>query len=95
MSRSSSKSNPFRTPPINYDCETLIRAMAQCREEVERLTRECGYRAPLRREAEAVVLDLDALAKPLPEGQRIRSYHLGPFTRHRGHANSGFGFENK
>ena len=86
MSRSSSRSNPFRTPSINYDYGPLIEVMAQCREEVERLTRECGYRAPLRREAEAVVLDLDALARLLPEGaaEQIipsRPLHSTPPTR--------------
>jgi len=44
----------------------LIAALARCREEVVRLQRECGYRTPLHHECQAVVMDVDALAKLLP-----------------------------
>ena len=67
-----SRSNPFRTPPVSYDYGPLIEAMALCREQVERLTRECGNRLPLRREAEAVVHKIDALSKLLPDPHAIK-----------------------
>ena len=67
-----SRSNPFRTPPVNFDYEPVIETMAQCREEVERLKREYGERLPMRREAEAVLHDIDALAKLLPDGAANR-----------------------
>ena len=56
----------FKTPPITYDYERLVKALARCREEVVRLQRECGYRTPLNHECQAVVMDVEALAKLLP-----------------------------
>ena len=63
-----SKYNPFKTPPVNYDYGPVVDALALCRERVTLLIRECGDRLPMRREAEAVIHDIDALAKLLPEG---------------------------
>ena len=61
-----SRSNPFRQPSVDYDYEPLIQALKECRERAVHLTRECGNRLPLNREAEAVIHDIDALAKLLP-----------------------------
>jgi len=63
-----SRSNPFRQPPVDYKYDPLIATLKECRERVVHLTRECGNRLPLNREAEAVIHDIDALAKLLPEG---------------------------
>jgi hypothetical protein len=67
-----SRSDPFRLPAVSYDYEPLIGALAECRAEVERLVRECGNRTPLSREAQAVIADIDGLAKLLPEGAASR-----------------------
>lgn len=64
MSRS--RSTAFKTPPITYDSEPLVQALVRCREELVRLQRECGYRVPLYDECQAVLMDVDALAKLLP-----------------------------
>ena len=56
----------FKTPSIAHDYEPLIAALARCREEVVRPQRECGYRTPLHHECQAVVMDVEALAKLLP-----------------------------
>lgn len=61
MSRS--RSTAFKTPPITYDYEPLIAALARCREEVVRLQCECGHRTPLHDESQAVIMDVEALAK--------------------------------
>ena len=70
MSRS--RSNPFRMPPVSYDYGPVIEALALCRERVVLLTRECGDRLPMRREAEAVLHDIDALVKQLPDDAESR-----------------------
>ena len=62
-----SRAHPYREPPITYDYRQLIRALTQSREEAVRLTRECGPSLPLRRQAEALVFDIDALSKFLPD----------------------------
>ena len=67
-----SRSNPFKTPAVDYKYDPLIEAMALCRERLVLLTRECGDRLPMRREAEAVIHDIDALSKLLPEGAADR-----------------------
>ena len=63
-----SRANPFRQPPVDYKYGPLIAALKECRERVVHLTRECGNRLPLNREAEAMIHDIDALAKLLPGG---------------------------
>jgi hypothetical protein len=62
-----SRSDPFRLPAVSYDYGPLIVAIAACREEIEKLTRECGNRTPLYREAQAALVDIDGLAKLLPD----------------------------
>lgn len=77
MSRS--RNTAFKIPPITYDYDPLIKALARCREEVVRLQRECGYRTPIHHETQAVIMDVDALAKLLPSGaaeQVIPTQHL-------------------
>ena len=48
------RAHDFRQPPVSYDYQPLIQSLALCRQEVERLKRECGDRTPLRHQAEAV-----------------------------------------
>ena len=76
-----SRSNPFRTPPVSFNYEPVTEALARCREEVERLKRECGERLPLRREA--VLHHIDALAKLLPDEavEQINPQRLRHSTR--------------
>ena len=64
----SPKYNPFKTPPVIYDYGLMVEALALCRERVPLLTWECGDRLPMRREAEALMHDIGALAQMLPEG---------------------------
>lgn len=61
-----SRSDPFKTPSPAYNYEPVIEAMAACREQVLKLSRECGNRTPLQSEATAVLADLEGLAKLLP-----------------------------
>ena len=70
MSRS--RSTAFKTPHVGYNYEPLIEALARCREEALRLKRECGDRTPIHHEAQAVIFDVDALAKLLPAGAAER-----------------------
>ena len=67
-----SRYNAFRQPPVSYNYEPLIETLARCREEVERLMRECGDRTPLRHQAQAVILDVEALGRLLPDGAAER-----------------------
>ena len=78
-----SRSNPFRTPPVSYDYGPVIEAMALCREEVEQLKRQCGERLPMRREAEALLHYIDALAKLLSDdaAERINPQRRWHSTR--------------
>ena len=76
-----SRSNPFRTPSVSFDYGPVIEAMARCREEVERLTLEYGNRTPVRREAEAVLADLDGLGKLLPVTRKSVLRQCGACTR--------------
>ena len=72
MSRPKSRSTAFKTPHVGYNYEPLIEALARCREEVVRLQRECGNRTPIHHEAQAVIFDVEALAKLLPAGAAER-----------------------
>lgn len=60
------RAHAFRQPPVSYDYNPLIETLARCREEVVRLKCECGDRTPLCHQAEAVTLEIEALAKLLP-----------------------------
>lgn len=60
------RSVAFKTPPVSYNYDPLIETLRRCREEVVRLQRECGNRTPLYHEAQAVIFDVEALAKLLP-----------------------------
>jgi len=68
---------PFSLPAVSYHYE----AMATCRDQVERLSRECGERTPIRYEAEAVIMDIDALGRLLPEGAADRITPKTPLHR--------------
>ena len=63
-----SRSVAFKTPPVSCNYTPLIGALARCREEVERLRRECGDRRSIHHDAHAMIFDVDALAKLLPAG---------------------------
>jgi len=54
-----------KTQSIAYDLDPLIVALARCRDEVIRRQRECGCRTPMHNECQAVVMDVEALAKLL------------------------------
>ncbi len=58
----------FTMPSPNYDFDPLIEALARVREQIELLQLDCGNRTPLYRAAMATLLDIDGLARLLPEG---------------------------
>ena len=78
-----SRANPYREPPLTYDYRQLIRALTQSREEAVRLTRKFGPSLPLRRRAEELVLEIDALSKllPDPDAPLVRPNRQLPSTR--------------
>lgn len=62
--RSFRRINASKVPTAEeYDHMPLLDALKSCREQVRRYSNECGIRTPARREAEVLVMTIDALAK--------------------------------
>ena len=54
---------PFDQPDVHmFDYAGLLRAMKECRERTQQLIRACGLRNAARREAEALIEQIDAVA---------------------------------
>ena len=77
--------NQFAHPaPDEFDYETLLETMRVCREQVQAFANACGLRNPARREADALIEQIDAVARlsRIGEAERIvRPSLVGHGTR--------------
>jgi hypothetical protein len=62
----------------HYPVALVATSLAACWEPADKKTRECGNRTPVHREAQAAIVDIDKLAKILPDGSSDRVVPVQP-----------------